>query len=140
VKIVITAPTAPTAFDPRPNVMIVDDEEMICTLLRTFLETHGYHPIVRTSSDVAIEMCDSDVRQLDLLITDVRMPGTSGPVLAKEFRVVHPDLPVIFISGYVGDAIMDSPESPNTLFVHKPFKLPKLLAAVQSLLEESGVY
>lgn len=133
-------PTPPGYVDVRPLVLVVDDEEMIRTLVRSLLETNGYRVVEAENGFKAGERVANDLGSVDLLITDVRMPGQTGPELARKLRAAKPSLPIIFISGYVGDVVMDSNSQTRiTEYLSKPFALPSMLAAVRRLLANSGV-
>jgi two-component system cell cycle sensor histidine kinase/response regulator CckA len=70
-----------------------------------------------------------------VLVTDVVMPGMSGVELAVEARERRPGLPVVFVSGYTGDATMSSSDDPATAFLAKPFDGDELLKAVRATLD-----
>ena len=71
----------------------------------------------------------------DLVITDVMMPGTTGPVLAERLREQHPNLQVLFISGYTGTAMTEqSILGPDDILLAKPFNLASLALAVRRAL------
>lgn len=127
----------PDFGSPRPLVLVVDDEEMIRTLVRSLLEANGYRVVEAENGHRATELAADD---LDLLITDVRMPGLTGPDLARKLRAERPHLPIIFISGYVGDVVMDeNPACRKTEYLSKPFGLPSMLAAVGRLLVKDRI-
>ncbi len=127
-------------LDLKPLVLVVDDEEMIRTLVRSLLESNGYRVAEAENGYKAAEWVANEPDRVDLLITDVRMPGLTGPDLARRLRAEKPLLPIVFISGYVGDVVMDNGSVPRiTEYLSKPFALPSMLAAVRRLLTGSGV-
>lgn len=107
---------------------------MIRSLVRSVLETGGYRVEEAECAGDAIDRMEFGLHTVDLLITDVRMPGQSGPELAMALRARRPDLPIIFISGYSGEAPIERTPSPTTEYLSKPFPLHALLAAVRRLL------
>ncbi len=125
--------------DDRAIIGIVDDEPMIRTLIRSVLEIQGYHIQEATSAIEALEQWNTTDSPLDLLITDIRMPGLTGTELARRFRQQRPVLPVIFISGYSGETPMDLGDEQMTAFLAKPFPLPELSRAVRRLLTPDPV-
>lgn len=125
--------------EARPLVLVVDDEDMIRSLVRSVLETGGYRVEEADCGREAIERMDDGLDPVDLLITDVRMPGLTGPELAKTMRAKRPDLPIIYISGYSGESPIERTPSPITEYLAKPFPLPSLLAAVRRLLAAERV-
>lgn len=123
----------------RPLVLVVDDEEMIRSLVRSVLESSGYRVEEADCAREAIERVEFGPDAVDLLITDVRMPGQSGPELAKVLRARWPELPIVFISGYSGEAPIEKTPSPITEYLAKPFPLPALLSTVRRLLANERV-
>lgn len=132
--------SSPDVVSPPPLILVVDDEELIRNLVRSLLEAHGYRVLEAENGHRATELAADDLDCVDLLITDVRMPGLTGPDLARRLRADRPHLPIIFISGYVGDVLMDDhPACRKTEFLSKPFPLPSMVAAVGRLLAKDRV-
>jgi len=75
---------------------------------------------------------------LDLLISDVGLPGLSGLQLAEAARAARPDLPILLITGYAGKAAETLQLAPNTELLRKPFTLDQLADRVQAMLK--GIY
>ncbi|MBC7294541.1 MAG: response regulator, partial [Thermoleophilia bacterium] len=76
---------------------------------------------------------------VDLLLTDVIMPGKSGPELATQLRETIPNLAVIYMSGYAHDALVSAgSKSTDFVFIQKPFTAAELLAQVQAALEQAN--
>ncbi|HEU4437847.1 MAG TPA: response regulator [Methylomirabilota bacterium] len=120
---------------PAPTVLIVDDEEEVRAFTRDVLEMDGYAVLEAASAARALELGEAHPGALDLLITDVVMPGMTGPELARRLRARRPALRVLCISGY--------PESADrrvegvrswTAWLEKPFSPDALLAAVRACL------
>ena len=76
-----------------------------------------------------------DIASLDLLITDVMMPGIDGPTLAKKLREKQPDLKIVFISGYTEDRLKDE-MGEGIYFLPKPFTLKQLAAKIKEVLDD----
>ncbi len=110
------------------TVMFVDDEEMICSIFKTMLESAGFSVQVFMDGQSALSAMMKDPHGWDILITDMTMPGLSGADLAKEARKLNPDIPIILCSGYSDiltdellhslkiNAFLSKPVSRNTLF------------------------
>jgi two-component system chemotaxis response regulator CheY len=115
-------------------ILLVDDDPDVRLLTRTFLEHEGYS--VFSSGDVerAVQIFRS-VPQIDLLVTDLYMPGRSGMELARELKVIRNDVPVLLISGGTLEEKQEAGlQKEGWSFLAKPFRLPELLAAVHRIL------
>ncbi len=114
------------------TIMVVEDEDAIRTLTHRILTRHGYRVVDYATPADALSGFDAPV---DLLLTDVVMPGMSGKELTDRLRVAQPGLRVLFISGYT-DNVMDryGLDAAGDMLVHKPFNAQQLLAAVQGVL------
>jgi DNA-binding response OmpR family regulator len=116
-------------------VLIVDDDEVIRTLLRLTLPTEGFDIVEAESGDHALALVDGHTPALVLL--DWRMPGRSGAEVLQELKRRYPGTPVIVLTA--------EPETPNRkqaeelgadVFVTKPFSPLQLLATIERLLPE----
>ncbi|MBI5015536.1 MAG: PAS domain-containing protein [Deltaproteobacteria bacterium] len=116
------------------QVLLAEDEESVRSLASSFLTEMGYAVCAVESGEAAVAAADGG-RGLDVLVTDVVMAGMSGPDLALALRRHKPDLPVIFISGYTGDVLVErGADGPGTAFLQKPFRLTDLSRAVEVAL------
>ncbi len=111
-------------------VLVVEDELAIRQLVGQVLESCGYTVYSAGTPSEALEALNEDEHPLDLLITDIRMPGGSGISLAATFREVLPALRVLFISGY-----SDVRPDPAEYLLSKPFDGPTLARAVRKVLD-----
>ncbi len=120
-------------FSPS-KILLVDDDPDIRSLTRTFLEHEGYGVFSSGDAERAAQIFRS-VSEIDLLVTDLYMPGKSGMELARELKELRSELPVLIISGGVVDQEHKAHlEKEGWSFVAKPFRLPELLAAVHRIL------
>ena len=112
----------------RETILVVDDESGIRELIRKILSREGYRVLEAGSAEDA----QTAVRgqQIDLLITDVMLPGINGPELARRMQQTTPRLKALFISGHTGSAIIP----PGAAFLAKPFTLAALLEKVRQTL------
>jgi len=118
------------------TLMLVEDEDGVRTFSARALRNKGYNVLEANSGDTALDMFKDGAKDVDLLITDVVMPRVDGPTLVKEIRGSHPDLKVIFISGYTEDAFRKRVgEEPEIHFLQKPFSLKQLAGKVKEVLE-----
>jgi signal transduction histidine kinase/ActR/RegA family two-component response regulator len=129
--------TAPTgAAHGSETILLVEDEGPVRELTRRCLEQRGYAVLHAASAEEAIDLLSGHGGPLDLLLTDVVMPGASGPDLARRLTGERPDLQVLFVSGYPDD----SPGSagllePGAPFLQKPFTADTLARKVRDVLD-----
>jgi two-component system cell cycle sensor histidine kinase/response regulator CckA len=117
------------------TVLIVEDENIVREIASSVLRGNGYRVLEAANSDEALAICrDRDIT-IDLLITDVIMPGMQGPDLAKKILAVSPETEVLFISGYPDNAVEKLELFPSdNNFLQKPFTPKKLLLTVHKIL------
>ena len=115
-------------------ILLVDDDPDIRLLTRTFLEHEGYSVFSSGDAERAVQIFRS-VPQIDLLVTDLYMPGRSGMALARELKAIRNDLPVLMISGGLVEGRQEARlQDEGWSFLAKPFRLPQLLAMVHRIL------
>lgn len=119
-----------------PRVLLVEDDDEVRELLIDVLHSHGLNVTPVGSAEEALAM--EAQHDFDLLLTDIGLPGASGPELAREVRSRSPRLPVLFISGQSGDIFEDEGglDSPRA-FLQKPFSSRALVASLHELLSPS---
>jgi signal transduction histidine kinase len=134
-------PAALTERDPPApgrgeTILVVEDEILVLMLWTETLAGQGYRIIEAAEPRAAIGILDSDAR-IDLLVTDVGLPGMTGRELAKVARAGRPDLKVLFLTGYAQHAAFERDAlGPRTRMLTKPVALDRLLSTVRSLLDE----
>ncbi len=115
------------------TVLVVEDEANVRELMTEALEHAGYRVHGAADAEAALALAESSNGPIDLLISDVVMPGEGGPSLARRLAQAHPALRVLFISGYLADRL-DLSELAAARFLNKPFDLDTLLRMVRELL------
>ncbi|MHB8764828.1 MAG: ATP-binding protein, partial [Deferrisomatales bacterium] len=116
-------------------VVLVEDEAAVRAVAAEHLEAQGYAVVVFPSGDQADRALPA-IDRVDLLVTDVVMPGIWGLELARRARARWPRLPVLFASGHTGDELLDlGGEGERNSFLQKPFRLAQLEAAVRDALD-----
>src|SRR5580692_6978901 len=118
------------------TILVVDDEASIRRITRLFLERAGYDVLEAAGAFEAIGLLDAG-RGLDLLISDLSMPGLNGDEMVSRLRVTRPDLKVLYISGY-GGLLATLRPSPNEAILEKPFTVAALEEAVSALLRRAA--
>jgi excisionase family DNA binding protein len=130
------SPAPPSQRAPRTaahRVLVADDEESIRELLARTLALAEYD--VETVGDARAAIDRLRLADYDLLIADLRMPGTDGLLLIREARRMHPTLPVIIITGYSSEASAIEAVNLGVVgYLVKPFRVPQVLSAVARAL------
>jgi two-component system cell cycle sensor histidine kinase/response regulator CckA len=104
--------------------------------VRDMLTQHGYVVLTAGRGDEALEVAARHDGPIHLMVTDVVMPGVSGPELARRLETVHPDMKVLFISGYTDDAVLrHGVREGSAAFLQKPFTLDGLARKVREVLD-----
>jgi two-component system cell cycle sensor histidine kinase/response regulator CckA len=117
------------------TVLLVEDEDPVRIFGARALRNKGYTVLEATSGEAALELLESANERIDLLITDVVMPKMDGPGLVREVRETHPDMKVIFISGYTEDSFRQHLDADaNIHFLPKPFSLKQLATKVKEVI------
>jgi two-component system cell cycle sensor histidine kinase/response regulator CckA len=117
------------------TVMLVEDEDPVRIFGARALRNKGYKVLEAKSGEGALELIRDATEKIDLLITDVVMPRMDGPALIREVREIHPDMKVIFISGYTEDAFRQRLDSDSEIhFLPKPFSLKQLASKVKEVI------
>jgi signal transduction histidine kinase len=120
--------------DREATVLVVEDEDMLRAALRRLLERGGYHVIDAPDAKAALQLLGSTERQIDLLLTDVVMPGMNGYDLAQCVLAYHADARVLLVSGYHDEVTAHEDADTNFATLEKPFTGPALLARIRALL------
>ncbi len=131
-------PVAKTAKGGSETVLLVEDEESVRELVKETLESKGYKVLEAEQGDVALRIATSHPGQIDILISDVVMPGMSGRDLAKKLSETHPHIKILYVSGYTEEAIIHQGVlEAGTAFLQKPFTLQALSRKVRDVLHPS---
>jgi len=112
------------------TVLLVEDEPMVRTVAERALTRHGYTVITADNGEDALEIIARN-EPIDLLISDVVMPGMDGPTMVREARQSRPDLKILFISGYAEEQLRKSIDIENVNFLPKPFSVTDLAEAAR---------
>ena len=127
---IVSEAAAPSGSE---TILLVEDEPGVAKLLRQMLERHGYHLLVADGPERAEAIAgDLDIK-IDMIVSDVVMPGGTGPDLVKSLRSRRPGLPALFISGYA-NAVLDDGIPADAQFLQKPFTGIDLLIKVRHVL------
>ncbi len=123
----------------RPTVLVVDDEEDLRDIMRRMLERRGFSTLVAGDPDQALAACRDHDGQIDVLITDLGLPGVSGGELSRSARALRPHMGVVYISGLPKDiAVTKGLIGEDALLVKKPFTSEVLIEALHLVMAESA--
>jgi two-component system cell cycle sensor histidine kinase/response regulator CckA len=134
------APAKQEALPDQPpgrgeTVLLVEDETMILNFEEKLLEKLGYRVLTAATPEAAIELARNHGLEIDLVLTDVMMPGINGPEMVSHIREFLPGLPALFLSGYTANAIFDDSELKEGVeFLQKPFSREDLAKKLRNIL------
>jgi len=125
--------------EPRGSetILLVEDAELVRNLARQVLETAGYRVLAAESAEAAIDLCETiNGDRIDLLLTDVVMPGMSGNEMSGILLKKRPGMPVLYMSGYTDEAIVQHGVLEAGInFLQKPFTPGALASKVREVLD-----
>jgi two-component system cell cycle sensor histidine kinase/response regulator CckA len=126
-------PLAPAAVS-RARILLVEDEQVVRDMVRLALERRGYRVMSAASAERALDVLVRTNEEIDLLLSDVVMPGMDGPTLLEQVWLSRPGLPAIFMSGYTAGAMERRPIPDGLTLLEKPFTAAKLDEAIRRVL------
>jgi PAS domain S-box-containing protein len=118
------------------SILVVEDEGGIRALVRKILRRQGYQVIEASNGEEALRLLAEEGTKVDLLLTDVMMPGMNGVELSQKALAQDGSLKVLFVSGYTDESVLEAGQFPaGTAFLQKPFTLGSLLGKVREVLD-----
>jgi CheY-like chemotaxis protein len=128
-------PAADTALGGCETILLVEDEESVRELVRETLVAKGYQVIEGENGEAGVSAATGHKGTINLVITDVVMPGMGGREMVKQLAQSRPAMKVLYLSGYTEDAIVSDGSIENgTAFLQKPFTLQNLSRKVREVL------
>ena len=129
---------APLNLSGQGTILLVEDEESVRTIAAKTLRKRGYRVIEAGDGEEALEWLEDGIEPVDLLLSDVVMPGMDGPTLLREGRDLLGGARIVFMSGYAKSEFSDLlAEQPDVTFLPKPFTLAQLAEKVKSEIGEA---
>ena len=120
------------------TVLLVEDEESVRELVRVTLVSRGYNVLEAENGECGLRIAEAFKEHIDILITDVVMPGIGGRELAKKLVSLRPGIRVLYLSGYTEDAVVTPGAlGPSSAFLQKPFTLQNLAKKVREVLRSN---
>jgi len=140
---VTTAPASPVASAQAPRgtetVLLVEDDDGVRFVGEDALRRLGYHVLPARNGEEALRASAAHAGRIAILVTDIVMPGMSGPDLHARLAVERPDMKVLFLSGYAPDAVVRNRIlDPSTAFLEKPFGPEALARKVRHTIDCEG--
>jgi two-component system cell cycle sensor histidine kinase/response regulator CckA len=140
VQAVVDSPATESVVNPLPSgtetILLVEDEDSLREVTRDFLQNGGYEVLEADSGESALELTKQYQGRLDLLLTDVIMPGISGRQLADQLVPSRPEMKILFMSGYTQELVgHHGVLNPETVLLEKPFGVESLLTKIREVLD-----
>jgi two-component system, cell cycle sensor histidine kinase and response regulator CckA len=134
-------PREPSSSLPRgtETILVAEDEDNVRRVVKSALDSAGYRVLEARSAAKALELASNHEEGIDLLVTDVVMPGMNGRELADSLKRQRPNIRILYMSGYSDDIVMRHGvgESTRVAFLQKPFSMTILAQRVREILDES---
>jgi CheY-like chemotaxis protein len=132
----LAARRAPAADPSSVTILVVDDDAALRALAEEMLTANGYRVLVAASAEEAVAMVEGHTGTVDVLMTELMMPGLGGPALAERLLIRRPRVKVLFMSGYgEGTISHNGVLDPGVILLRKPFSETALLQKVREALD-----
>ena len=132
---VLSEPVEPETVPGSETVLLVEDEDTVRDLARRVLERSGYTVFACANGADAVELSSTHEGQIDLLLTDVVMPGLRGYEVASKVVATRPEIKVLYMSGYAEESLVGGPMVAGSALIEKPFAIDALARRVREELE-----
>ena len=124
-------------MNENPSILVVDDELLIRDLLYDFFSGQGWQVSIADSAEKALDILSA--REIDVLLTDIKMPNMDGLALSSQVRDEYPELPVVLMTGYPSvDTAVSALRQRVTDYVIKPFNINQLYKLVAGAVKENA--
>lgn len=129
-----TAPR-PGVVAPRPLVvLVVDDDASVLFASRRILAKFGYTVLEAPGGEEALQVAREHAPRIDVVLTDMRMPGMDGPALVSRLVTLLPAVRVVYMSGYTDALLTEELKAPGRAFLAKPFTIGQLAETLSRVL------
>ena len=131
-------PDRPEELRGTETILVAEDEDTLRALTRHLLELYGYRVLEACDGNQALRLSEQTADEINVLLTDVVMPGINGRILADQLKQKRPDVKVVFMSGYTGQRVGEKDIlEPGSLFLQKPFTREGLARKIREALQVS---
>jgi PAS domain S-box-containing protein len=128
-------PVLPPMAGTGATILLVEDEPPVRSTVRRLLERHGYQVLEASNGHDALSLIAARCSEIQLVVSDMVMPGMGGMELASRLRTISPKIPVLLMTGYTEEAIARTGERPrDELIIEKPFSQHTMLEKVRGAL------
>ena len=135
-KAEISSKILPAVTKGGETILLVEDEDDVRELICDVLQMKGYTVFASAHGNQALDICRTQPRQIDLMVTDVIMPGMNGPDLAAAVLLQRPGMRVLFMSGYTGESVAEQKlMEKGAPFIQKPFKTMEFIQKIRAILD-----
>ena len=118
------------------TILLVEDDPHVQRIVRNILHRSRYRVLPASGAEEALELAKVENGTIDLLLSDLVMPGTSGRELAEQIQVLRPDIAILYMSGYTDDAVIRRGVlEAGMAFIQKPFGAEALALRVREVLD-----
>jgi len=135
-----TVSVTPVSAEPLPGwetVLVVEDQQSVRGFVQSLLKLNGYHVLEAADGIEALRICRQHPGEIQLLVTDVVMPGMSGRELAEQLAVEQPSIKVLYMSGYTDDTVVHAGVAQAGMaFLQKPFSPTTFTHKVREVLDQ----
>lgn len=122
-----------------PTILLIDDDEAIRDVLGVILRRHGYRVLEAASGADALATANAHPDPVDVVVSDVVMPGMSGPQAVSQLQRSQPDVQVIYISGYDAPELQRRGVPADATYLQKPVTSQPLLRCLERLLGDRAI-
>ena len=138
---VAEAPPEPSGREPARLVLVVEDEQGLRQLMTRTLRAEGFRTLEAAHGAEALELMETAADPVDLVVTDVVMPGMDGRELGRRVEHRWPHIPILYISAYEMNDIFRRGSPRNSApFLQKPFPLEGLVTTIRGLLRTHSAH
>jgi two-component system, cell cycle sensor histidine kinase and response regulator CckA len=121
------------------TVLLVEDDPLVSEMVRQMLDDMGYRVLQAATPLHAVEICKAQQEQIDIILTDVVMPGMNGKEMVQAIESFHPGIKVLFMSGYTSDVLAKrGVVDKGRHFIQKPFDMQVLNEKIRKVLAEAA--
>ena len=130
-------PQAKPRSGGKQTILLVEDQALLGRVVHTMLEQSGYNVLLAATPAEGLHKAETHAGKIDLLITDMILPGMNGRILAEKMKELRPQLKVLFVSGYAENVVSeDGYLAPGMNFLQKPFTHDSLSGKVREVLDQ----